>query len=285
MKVAIVGSNGQLGSDLVHIFSKEHEVVALNHTDIRVEDIDSVKTVLSALKPDAVINTSAYHNVPLCEQNPELAFAVNGRGVLNLAKASNDINAKLVHYSTDYVFDGEKKQPYEETDYCNPLNVYGVTKLSGEHFALNYASRPYVIRVSGIYGKTPCRAKGGNFITTMIKLANEKPEVKVVTDEIVTPTPTTAIAANTLQLISSDAYGLYHMTSEGACSWYEFAEVIWKVMQFKTPLLKSSVKDSVQQVKRPSYSVLMNTNLNRINCNIMKDWKEELIQYLQYNYK
>jgi len=281
----IIGSNGQLGSDLVEVFSEKHEVIGLNHSDIEVSDIDSVRSVLASIKPETVINTSAYHNVPLCEQNPDLAFAINGKGVLNLAKVCTDHNARLVHYSTDYVFDGEKKQPYVETDYCNPLNVYGVTKLSGENFALNYASRPYVIRVSGIYGKTPCRAKGGNFITTMVKLAKEKPEVKVVTDEIVTPTPTSTIALNTLKLIDSDAYGLYHMTSEGACSWYEFAEVIWEVLEFKIPLLKSSIKDAVQQVKRPSYSVLMNNNLKRIDCNLMKDWKEELIGYLEKNYK
>src|SRR6185503_9356582 len=143
MKVAIVGSNGQLGSDLVRVFSEKHEVVTLNHADIKVEDPDSVNTVLLAIKPAVVINTSAYHNVPLCEQNPDLSFAVNGKGVLNLSKVCNDINARLVHYSTDYVFDGNKKQPYVETDLCNPLNVYGVTKLAGENLVLNYASQPY----------------------------------------------------------------------------------------------------------------------------------------------
>jgi dTDP-4-dehydrorhamnose reductase len=281
MKVAIIGSNGQLGSDLVRVFSDKHEVVSLNHADIKVEDIDSVNTVLSALQPAAVINTSAYHNVPLCEQNPDLSFAINGTGALNLSKICNDINARLIHYSTDYVFDGNKKQPYVETDSCNPLNVYAVTKLAGENLVLNYANKPYVIRVSGIYGKVPCRAKGGNFITTMLKLAKEKPEVKVVDDEILTPTPTSAIAENTLALISQDAYGLYHMTCEGQCSWYEFAKTIWEVLQLKTPLYPTTVSAFSSPVKRPFYSVLENQKLKQLGINQMPDWKDGLIRYLK----
>jgi dTDP-4-dehydrorhamnose reductase len=281
MKVAIVGSNGQLGSDLVRVFSDKHEVVSLNHADIKVEDIDSVNGVLSTIKPDVVINTSAYHNVPLCEQNPDLSFDINGTGALNLSKACNDINARLVHYSTDYVFDGHKKQPYIETDACNPLNVYAVTKLAGENLVLNYANQPYVIRVSGIYGKVPCRAKGGNFITTMLKLAKEKPEVKVVDDEILTPTPTSAIAENTLALISKDAYGLYHMTCEGQCSWYEFAKTIWDVLQLKTPLYPTTVAAFTSPVKRPFYSVLENQKLKQLGINQMPDWKDALVNYLK----
>jgi len=284
MKIAIIGSNGQLGSDLSAVFSKENEVVGLNHSDIEVVDLDNVKSVLTTVKPDVVLNTSAYHNVPLCEQNPDQAFAINGKGVLNLAKVCTDIDAKFVHYSTDYVFDGMKKKPYTETDYCNPLNVYGVTKLSGESFALNYASRPYVVRISGIYGKVPCRAKGGNFITTMLKLAKEKPEVRVVNDEVLTPTPTSAIAANTLGLLSTDAYGLYNMTCEGETSWYEFASAIWEIMKLQTPLYAASVNDFPLVVKRPFYSVLENHNLKTIGKNQMPYWKDALTEFLKTNF-
>jgi len=281
MKVAIIGSNGQLGSDLFEAFSAKHEVVALNHADIEVADIDSVKSVLTTVKPDVVINTSAYHNVPLCEQHPDQAFAINGKGPLNLAKICSETGAVLVHYSTDYVFDGAKKQPYVETDYCNPLNVYGVTKQAGESFALNYTARSFVIRVSGIYGKVPCRAKGGNFVTTMLKLAKEKPEVRVVNDEVLTPTPTTAIAANTLALLSTEAYGLYNMTCEGSCSWYEFAKTIWDTMELKTPLYAASVSDFPLVVKRPFYSVLENNGLKQLGINQMPHWKESLVNFLK----
>jgi len=281
MKVAIIGSNGQLGTDLMQVFSTKHEVVGLNHSDIEVTDIDNVKSVLTTVKPQIVLNTSAYHNVPLCEQNTDQAFAINGKGALNLAKICSEIDAKLVHYSTDYVFDGNKQKPYVETDYCNPLNVYGITKLSGESAVLNYSSRPYVLRISGIYGKTPCRAKGGNFVSTMMKLAKEKPEVKVVNDEVLTPTPTSAIAENTLSLITADSYGLYHMTCEGHCSWYEFAATIWNTLNLKTPLYSASVKDFPLVVKRPFYSVLENENLKKIGLNKMPDWKSSLINFLK----
>ena len=280
MKIAIIGGNGQLGSDLTDVLSQKHDVTALQHSDIEVTDIDNVRNVMTALQPDVIINTSAYHNVPLCEQNPDMAFAINGRGALNLAKVSTDINARLVHFSTDYVFDGAKNQPYVETDYCNPLNVYGVTKAAGESFVLNYAAKPYVVRVSGIYGKIPCRAKGGNFITTMIKLSKEKPEVRVVNDEILTPTPTSEIAKTTALLLEKDAFGLYHMTCEGQCSWYEFAKAIWEHLKLTTPLYPASVKDFPLTVKRPFYSVLENTQLKKISIPNMPEWKQGLSEFL-----
>ncbi len=280
MKIAIIGANGQLGTDLTEVLSVEHEVLALSHADIEVTDIDSLNKALCSIKPDIVLNTAAYHIVPDAERFPDKAFQINGKGALNLARICSDEKIRLVHYSTDYVFDGEKKTPYTEDDKPNPLNVYANTKLSGEYFALNYCDTSYVIRISGIYGKIPSRAKGGNFITTMLKLAKEKPEVKVVNDEILTPTSTYRIASNTAELIKTDSYNLYHMTSEGQCSWYEFAKVIWDTLGLKTPLIPTSVKEFNAPVKRPFYSVLENMNLNKIGCNNMKDWKKDLQDFL-----
>jgi dTDP-4-dehydrorhamnose reductase len=281
MKVAVIGANGQLGTDLLEVLSKGNEAVGLNHTDIEITDIDNVKDVLSRIKPAIVLNTAAYHIVPEAEKFPAKAFQINGIGAMNLARVCQDLNISLVHYSTDYVFDGKKQKPYNEDDRPNPLSVYANTKLSGEYFALNYCDRSYVIRVSGIYGKVPCRAKGGNFITTMIKLANEKPEVRVVNDEILTPTPTSFIAKNTAALIKKNAFGLYHMSCEGEVSWYEFAKVIWETLRLKTPLYSASVKDFPLVVKRPFYSVLENRNLNKLRINEMPEWKEALIQFLK----
>ena len=222
MKLVIIGANGQLGTDLLEILSKEHDVIGLNHADIEITEIDSVKNALSTIKPAIVLNTAAYHIVPEAEKFPAKAFQINGIGAMNLAKVCQELDTRLVHYSTDYVF---------EEDRPNPLSVYANTKLSGEYFALNYCDKSYVVRISGIYGKVPCRAKGGNFVTTMIKLANEKPEVRVVDDEILTPTPTYHIAKNTAALIGTDAFGLYHMSCEGEVSWYEFAKVIWETLR------------------------------------------------------
>lgn len=280
MKIAIIGANGQLGSDLVKELSAVHQIVEWNHADIEITDIDSVNSAVKAVSPDLIINTAAYHVVPQAEKDPNAAFAVNGTGTLNLARVSQDLSIRLLHYSTDYVFDGQKQAPYVEEDSPNPLNVYAVTKLSGEQFALNYSDRSWVVRVSGIYGKVPCRAKGGNFVTTMLKLAKEKPEVRVVNDEVLTPTPTADIAKATAALIQTDAYGLYHMSSEGQVSWYEFARAIWDTMGLTTPLYPASVKDFPVTVKRPFYSVMENKALKKLAISEMNDWKSGLINFL-----
>ena len=280
--VVVIGSNGQLGSDLVESWSRAgHTVTGLTHADIRVEDADSVRNVLAALKPDAVLNTAAFHNVPQCEQQPDVAFAVNGKGSLNLAKACEDLRAAYAYVSTDYVFDGQKRKPYTEADSPNPLNVYAATKLFGEHAALNYCRRGMVFRVSGIYGKVPCRAKGGNFITTMMRLAKEKPEVRVVGDEILTPTPTADIAAASVRLLESGEPGLYHVSSEGECSWFEFAKVIFDTLHLTTPLRESTVAEFPSPVKRPQYSVLENARMKSLGVPTLPHWREALVSFLK----
>ncbi len=285
MKIAVIGANGQLGSDLCRVFSQQHEVIPLTHSDIQIENMDSVKLVLSPLLPDVILNTAAFHVVPVCEGKPDTAYNINPIGSLNLARFAQDIKSEYVYYSTDYVFDGSKHQPYLENDSPNPLNIYAVTKLDGEFFALNYCERSIVARVSGIYGKTPCRAKGGNFITTMIKLAKEKPEVNVVADEILTPTPAFEIAKTTLELINrKEEYGLFHMTSEGECSWYDFAKEIFDKLKLKTPLYSCSVKDFTNSIKRPFYSVLENFNLKKIKIDKMSYWKDGLDKFLEEYY-
>jgi len=284
MKVAVIGANGQLGTDVCEVFAAKHEVVPLTHQDIEISDIDNVKKVLGDIKAEVVICTAAAHNVPKCEQEPDVAFKINGIGSLNLAKISNELGFKLVQYSTDYVFDGRKMKPYVETDAVFPQSVYAVTKYCGEQFVQNYCTKFFVVRVSGIYGKVPCRAKGGNFISTMVKLSKEKPEVRVVKDEILTPTPTKEIAKNTMALIETDAYDVYHMTCEGEVSWYEFARTIFDTLHLKTPLYEASVKDFPLVVKRPFYSVLQNYNLKKIGINQMPHWKEALVTFLKENY-
>jgi dTDP-4-dehydrorhamnose reductase len=284
MKIAVIGANGQLGTDVCEVFSEQHEVIPLTHHDIEIADIDNVKKVLTEINPEAVICTAAAHNVPKCESEPDVAFRINGIGSLNLAKVSADLGFKLVQYSTDYVFDGRKMNPYVETDAVFPQSVYAVTKYCGEQFVQNYCSKFFVVRVSGIYGKIPCRAKGGNFISTMVKLSKEKPEVRVVNDEILTPTPTRDIARNTMALIETEAYDVYHMTCEGQVSWYEFARTIFDTLKLKTPLYEASVKDFPLVVKRPFYSVLENANLEKIGLNQMPPWKDALVSFLKENY-
>ena len=283
-KIVIIGANGQLGSQLMVQFQENNQVYGLTHKELEISEPDMVLAVLSDISPDIIINTAAYHNVPKCEEDPELSFRINALGALNLARVTEKMDATLVHYGTDYVFDGKKHKPYVEDDMTNPLNIYALTKRDGETLVQNNCKKHYVIRISGIYGSVACRAKGGNFITTMIKAARERDVVRVVTDEILTPTPVSEIANNTAGLIDSGKYGLYHMTCEGHCSWYEFATVIFEKLKLTTPLEPCKVEDFPSSVPRPIYSVLENKKLKQNDLNKMNHWKDALITFLDQNY-
>jgi dTDP-4-dehydrorhamnose reductase len=285
MKVAVLGSNGQLGSDLQkELTDKGCDAVPLTHKDINVEDYESVSEILRSLKPDVIVNTAAYHVVPQCESDPLRAYQVNSLGALHVAKVGNALGARVVYYSTDYVFDGLKGCPYVETDLPHPLNIYASTKLLGEFYTLNHAAESMVLRVSGLYGRIPCRAKGGNFITTMIKAAKQKPVVKVVRDEILTPTSTSAIARSTYDLIANNGRGLFHLTCEGDCSWYDFARVIFDTLHITTPLESCSVNDLPSTVRRPLYSVLENERLKGLQLRTLPHWKDALVEFLRENF-
>lgn len=282
MRVTVIGANGQLGNDVTAAFSKEgHNVSALTHSDIELSDIDSVSSRLKILQPNVIVNTAAMHNVDNCEKDPQRAFAVNAVGARNLATVSNELQAKLIHISTDYVFDGTKRTPYEESDAPNPLNVYGNTKLSGEYFVRTTTDRYFVVRTSAIYGKSPCRAKGGlNFVELMLKLSRERDEIRVVDSEMVTPTPTAEIALQVAKLAGSDAYGTYHATAEGSCSWFQFAREIFSLSNMKVNLKVADPKEFPAKVPRPIYSVLQNGSLNRLGMNVFSSWQQGLRTYL-----
>jgi dTDP-4-dehydrorhamnose reductase len=282
MKVAVIGANGQLGTDVVRAFSKDgHEVFAFTHSDIELSEIDSVSNQLKATGADVIANTAAMHNVEHCEMDPQRAFAVNALGGRNLSLVANDLGAMLVHVSTDYVFDGTKRTPYEESDPPNPLNVYGNTKLAGEYFVRTTADKYFVVRTSAIYGKSPCRAKGGlNFIELMLKLSRERSEVRVVDSEVVSPTSTWELARQIVALSRSDVYGLYHATAEGSCSWYEFAKEIFSLTNTKITLKIADPKEFPAKVRRPQYSVLENRSLIRHGINVFTPWQQGLREYL-----
>jgi dTDP-4-dehydrorhamnose reductase len=279
MRITIIGANGQLGMDLMAAFAKD-ECIGLTHADIEISDLDSVNRVLTTLRPEVVVNTAAYHKVDDCEKFPERSYQINAIGALNLAKVAESLGVPLVHISTDYVFDGEKKAPYVESDLPHPLNTYAVTKVAGEQYVRANAPKHFIVRSSGLYGHNPCRAKGGrNFIDTMLKLAAEKPEVRVVNDEILTPTYTHHLALQIRELVKTEAYGLYHATNNEWCSWYEFAEEIFRIAGVTTPLLPVSAKEFPAPIKRPSYSVLENAGLQKIGIDKMPVWKESLAAY------
>jgi len=287
MKVAVIGANGQLGSDVSAAFVKQGDAVCpLTHAEIELSHLDSVSRCLRELHPQLVVNTAAMHHVERCEEEPEKAFAVNALGSRNLALVTRDLGAVLMHVSTDYVFDGSKGSPYVEDDSARPLNAYGITKLAGEHFIRSTTDKHFVIRSSGLYGRSPCRAKGGlNFVELMLKLAKEREEVRVVDSEVLTPTSTAELARQMVRLSHSDCYGLYHATAEGSCSWYEFAREIFTFTGSPVRLKVAAQDEFPAKVARPKYSVLENRGLKSHGLNCFKPWQEGLHQYLQQRSK
>ncbi len=207
MKIAVIGADGQLGSDVAAAArAGGHEVIPLTLPQMDIADPGQVQRTLAAIPADVIVNTAAMHQVEKCEADPARAFAVNALGARNLAQAANVAGARLVHISTDYVFDGAKRAPYLESDCPQPLNVYGTSKLAGELFVRTVAEKYYVLRVSGLYGQNPCLEKGGlNFVDLMLKLSRERKEVRVVDDEVLTPTATVEVARQILHMLEAGA--------------------------------------------------------------------------------
>ena len=283
MNIIVIGANGQLGRDIASAFCAAGDtVVGLCHTDLEVADAHSVAKAMRNHSAQVIVNTAAMHHVERCEQDIAKAYAVNAIGARNLAEIANEMGALLIHVSTDYVFDGHKCSPYEESDPPLPLNVYGNTKLAGEYFVRSLAVKHQVLRTSGLYGKHPCRAKGGlNFVELMLKLAREKGKVRVVTDEFVTPTFTVDLAEQIVALSRTNAVGLFHASAEGSCSWLEFAREIFSVTNTQVDLQAASTGEFPAKVPRPKYSVLENHALRYLGLNRFQPWQNGLRRYFK----
>ncbi|HVU46955.1 MAG TPA: dTDP-4-dehydrorhamnose reductase [Terracidiphilus sp.] len=282
MKIAVVGANGQLGSDIVSVFGEHGDnVVEITHAEVELANTELVRSCIGNSGAQMVINTAAMHNVERCEQQPDQAFAVNAIGARNLALVTREMDAVLVHISTDYVFDGAKSEPYVEEDAPLPLNVYGNSKLAGECFVRTLHPKHFVLRTSAIYGKRPCRAKGGlNFVELMLKLGRERGRVRVVNDEFVSPTPTIAIARQVAALKDCKEYGLYHATAEGSCSWHQYAKEIFATAGLAVEVDIADSSEFPAKVPRPRYSVLENRRLKAIGLNVFPSWETGLAEYL-----
>jgi dTDP-4-dehydrorhamnose reductase len=285
MKVAVIGANGQLGSDVVSTFVEHGDAVCpLTHADIELASLDSVSKCLKEFQPQLVVNTAAMHHVERCEQEPENAFAINALGSRNLALVTRDLGAVLMHVSTDYVFDGSKGSPYEEQDAPRPLNIYGNSKLSGEYLVRSTTPRHFVLRTSGLYGKNPCRGKGGhNFIDLMLKLGKERGKVRVVDSEEITPTSTLELAQQMVLLSRSNNFGLFHATAEGSCTWCDFAREIFSAANLPVKVEIADPQEFPSKVPRPRYSVLENAALKAHGVNCFRAWQEGLRQYLHHS--
>lgn len=281
MKILITGAGGQLGSEFVELFKNEN-LRAPNHSELDITDFEKVKKIIEDFQPDILINTAAYHLVDECEDFPEKSFLVNSIAVRNLAILSKEIGFILIHFSTDYVFDGLKKSPYNEDDIPNPLSVYGLSKLGGEIFIKNYCEKFYIVRTCGLYGAKGRASKGGNFIERILKRWEKGEELKIVSDQIVTPTYAKELAEKVKSLIVNKApFGLYHMTNEGECSWYEFSKKIFEIVGIDPEIKIASSEELNLKAKRPKYSVLENRNMKIAGIPDFRHWSIALKDYME----
>jgi dTDP-4-dehydrorhamnose reductase len=284
MKIALIGANGQLGSDLAKILpARGHDLIPLTHADVEVSDADSVEAMMAAHRPKLVLNMAAFHKVDACEEEVGQTFAVNTFGVRTLALACRTHGAALAHMSTDYVFGGDRARqtPYVEMDRPAPINVYGISKLAGEHFVRYLLDRYFVFRVCGLYGVAGSSGKGGNFVELMLRLAQAGKDIRVVDDQRLTPTYTVDLAHQTAAVIETEHYGLYHATSQGDCTWYEFAAEIFRQSGLSPSLGRAKTGDFGERATRPAYSVLENRALQEIGLDQMRPWQEALRAYLE----
>lgn len=278
MKVAIIGANGQLGSDLVKAFGEE--AIPLTHKDLDVTDLESLK-VLKELNSDIIINTAAYHKTDECEENPEKTFLVNSLGARNVALISKEIGAIYVYISTDYVFSGTKGEPYTEEDVPDPINVYGISKYAGELLTKYINDKYYIIRVSSLFGVAGASGKGGNFVETMLRLAKAGKEINVVNDIVMSPTYTKDAASAIRQILEKKLpYGIYHVTNDGFCTWYEFAKAIFEITGIDANLDPITSDKFPTKAKRPKFSALSIEKLKSYGI-YMRYWKEALGDYLR----
>ena len=277
MKLLLTGSNGQLGRELA-IQLKDREGTVIFPVDIDkldITDVRAVNSMIGDIEPDIVINCAAYTNVEKCEENETNAKAVNSRGVGILAKASFDAGASIIHFSTDYVFDGNKEKPYTEEDEPNPINIYGLTKLEGENAVKAGNPRHFILRTAWLYGD------GNNFVRTMLRLSKETKTIKVVNDQRGTPTSTAELARAVMRLMETKEYGIYNATCEGRCTWYEFAQKIFEIKGKPIKLIPCSSSEVIQKARRPGYSVLENKNLRERLGYRFCSWQDALGEYLK----
>ena len=281
MKVLLIGANGQLGSDLLKVFQAAGDtVIPVTHAQVDVCFEERVAEIMAEARPDVVISTAAFHRVEECETKPALSFQVNGTGAMNLARACQRSGAVLANFSTDYVFDGKKNGAYEESDLPSPVSVYGASKVLGEHLVAAYADGYFIIRTCGLYGVAGSSGKGGNFVETMLKKAMAGDAIRVVDDQTLTPTYTADLAEATRKLILTGNYGLYHVSSEGQCSWYEFARHIFECAGLDAKLSPVNSSEFASPVKRPANSVLSKAKLRSVGVS-MPSWKDALPRYLE----
>lgn len=280
MKYAVIGAAGQLGRDLCPRL--EGEVVPLGRAEADLAQPDLIRETLSRLRPDAVINCAAYNFVDKAETEPDAAFAINALGVRNLAVGCRDLSCTLVHFSTDYVFglDDTRQTPWNEGDAPGPVSAYGLSKLAGEYFVRAICPQHFIVRTCGLYGVWGSGGKGGNFVETMLRVAGMGKPLRVVADQVCTPSYTVDVAAAVTALIQTGDYGLYHITNAGSCTWHDFAAAIFDFAGVKADLTPITSAEFAAAARRPAYSVLANDRLSKAGVAPVRLWRDGLAVYL-----
>lgn len=278
MKVLVTGVKGQLGYDVVRELEKRgHEAVGVDIEEMDITNADQVDSVLKSTEPDAVIHCSAYTAVDRAEDEVDVCRRVNAEGTKNIATVCAELGCKMMYISTDYIFSGDGERPWEPDDEANPLNVYGQTKYEGEQEIKSRLDNYFIVRISWVFG-----INGNNFIKTMLRLGKENGAVKVVEDQIGSPTYTEDLSVLLVDMIESDAYGQYHATNEGICSWYEFAKEIFRAAGMTnvqvTPVASGEFP---VKAKRPFNSRMSKEKLVKNGFNKLPTWQDAVSRYVK----
>jgi len=276
MRILVMGHKGMLGSDLMAVLGRDHEVSGVDVGEFDITSAPNCHRVIGEFNPAVVVNAAAYTDVDGCETNRDACFAVNAEGVLNVALACRDRGAKVVHYSTDYVFDGTKMEPYLEDDPCRPINAYGASKRKGEERLIETVESHVLIRTAWLYGR-----QGKNFVKAILAKSREEGVLRVVDDQVGSPTCSLDLAQATKVLIELDCRGIYHVTNRGVCSWYQFAQRILEYAQVSGVTVEPIKSHELnRKAARPAYSVLSNRKFMDATKKTMRPWQVALNDYL-----
>ena len=280
-RFVVIGATGQLGSDLVRTFDRPGELIPLGSRDLDVLDAAQVRSTLATLRPTVVLNATAYNLVDRAEEERPRAFALNAEAVGSLAATCHSLGAVFAHFSTDYVFDGRKRTPYEESDAPAPLGVYGESKLAGERLALERCERTVIFRVSGLFGIAGSSGKGRtNFVETMLRLAREGKPLRVVADQVLGPSYTLDLARKVWVVLPKVAHSTYHLTSGGQTSWYDFARRAFRLTGVTADITPVTAAEFGARAPRPAYSVLGHAHLAALGEDDLRSWDAALAAYI-----
>lgn len=277
---AVFGASGQLAVELVReLTSRGYAVSAFRREDVDISDGAAVETALARVEPQVVFNAAAYNQVDVAEKEPQAALLVNALAVRNLALGCRQIDAQLVHFSTDYVFDGTATRPYTEEEPTHPLGAYAVSKLAGELYAQAYLDRSLVVRTSGVFGPGGLTTARGNFVELMLRMAAAGKPIRVVEDHVASPTFAPALASRTIDLVERKLQGVFHVGGGTAISWFEFARLIFEAAKLNPSLQPTDEREYRTAARRPKYSALSNAKMERAGIQPMPSMPEALEQY------